>query len=45
MPFTANGLGWLTVYVIAPVVGAIVGGGLYRVLLQPHYAATPAPSD
>ncbi len=45
VPFTANGLGWLTVYVIAPVVGAIGGGGLYRLLLQPHYAATPAPSD
>lgn len=36
--FTTNGLGWLTVYVIAPVIGAVVGGGIYRWLLAPHYA-------
>jgi len=24
--------GWLTVYIIAPTVGAIIGGGLYRLL-------------
>ena len=40
VPFTANGWGWLTVYVIAPLVGAQVGGILYRVLLKPAYAAT-----
>jgi glycerol uptake facilitator protein len=37
VPFTANGIGWLTVYVIAPIVGAIAGGGVYRMLLSPHY--------
>jgi glycerol uptake facilitator-like aquaporin len=45
VPFTANGLGWLTVYVLAPVLGGIAGGGLYRLFLRPHYAASPAPRD
>lgn len=40
VPFTANGIGWLTVYVVAPVVGAIAGGGVYRLLLSPHYRTT-----
>ncbi|MDB4491846.1 aquaporin [bacterium] len=26
IPFTANGLGWLTVYVVSPCVGAVLGG-------------------
>ncbi|MBS0630749.1 MAG: aquaporin family protein [Verrucomicrobia bacterium] len=38
--FTANGPGWLTVYVIAPLVGAITGGGVYQVLR----AVRPAPA-
>lgn len=38
VPFTANGSGWLTVYVLAPIIGALAGGGLYRALLAPHYA-------
>jgi glycerol uptake facilitator protein len=41
VPFTANGVGWLTVYVIAPILGAIVGGGVHRLLLSPHYRAAP----
>jgi glycerol uptake facilitator-like aquaporin len=40
VPFTVNGLGWLTVYVIAPSLGAIAGGGVYRLFLSPHYQAT-----
>lgn len=39
VPFSANGIGWLTVYVIAPLLGAIAGVGLYRVFLSPHYRA------
>jgi glycerol uptake facilitator protein len=38
VPFTANGPGWLTVYVLAPIAGAIAGGGIYRRVLAPHYA-------
>jgi len=37
VPFTANGNGWLTVYIIAPIVGGLLGGGIYRVLFRPHY--------
>jgi len=39
LPFTVNGIGWLTVYVIAPVIGAVAGGGVYRWALAPHYEA------
>lgn len=39
VPFTTNGHGWLTVYVLAPILGAVGGGGIYRVCLAPHYAA------
>ncbi|MDP3069303.1 MAG: MIP family channel protein [Opitutaceae bacterium] len=38
VPFSANGWGWLTVYVIAPLLGGQVGGGLYRVFLRRAYA-------
>lgn len=38
VPFTANGAGWLIVYVLAPVTGAVVGGGAYHWFLKPHYA-------
>lgn len=37
IPFTANGIGWLTVYVLAPITGAIAGGAVYRWGLAPHY--------
>jgi glycerol uptake facilitator protein len=30
-------LGWLTVYIIAPVVGAVLGGGLYDFAVRPSY--------
>ena len=41
VPFSANGYGWLTVYVVAPIVGAVFGGGIYRWWLAPHYANPP----
>jgi glycerol uptake facilitator protein len=37
IPFTANGTGWLTVYLIAPIVGGLMGGGIYRLLFQGNY--------
>lgn len=40
VPFTANGVGWLTVYVVAPVLGALGGGALYRGFFAPHYTAS-----
>lgn len=40
VPFTANGLGWLTVYVLAPLLGGQLGAWIFRQVLQPYYAAT-----
>lgn len=40
VPFTANGsLGWLVVYVVAPIAGALVAAIGYRLLLRPAYSA------
>jgi glycerol uptake facilitator protein len=40
VPFTANGTGWLTVYIIAPVVGGLLGGGIYRAFFRPNYESS-----
>jgi len=38
VPFQANGLGWLTVYIIAPLLGGLLGGFLYRFFFNLNYA-------
>lgn len=38
-PFTVNGWGWLTIYVLAPLVGGQLGGFFYRWFFKPGYAA------
>jgi glycerol uptake facilitator protein len=37
VPFTANGTGWLTVYIIAPVMGGLLGGWIYHTLFKRNY--------
>lgn len=35
-----RGLGFLTVYIVAPILGALLGGALYSFLLRPAYPAS-----
>ena len=37
VPFQANGYGWLTVYIVAPLLGGLLGGGVYRAIFKPAY--------
>ena len=37
IPFSANGFGWLTVYIIVPIVGGLLGGAIYRIFFRVAY--------
>jgi glycerol uptake facilitator protein len=39
VPFNANGSGWFTVYILAPILGGLLGGWMYRILFQGNYTA------
>jgi len=38
VPFAVNGHGWLTVYILAPLLGGLLGGAFYRAFFKPSYA-------
>lgn len=37
IPFDVNGHGWWTVYILAPLLGGLLGGGIYRAFFQSAY--------
>ena len=37
VPFQVNGVGWLTVYIVAPLVGGLLGWFVYRSLFRAAY--------
>ena len=39
VPFRVNGAGWWTVYIVAPALGGLLGGGIYSVCFKRAYAA------
>lgn len=41
IPFTANGSGWLTVYIAGPILGGQLGGIIYQLFFRRSYASMP----
>lgn len=37
VPWTVNGWGWLTVYILAPLIGGLLGGAIYKFAFRPAY--------
>jgi hypothetical protein len=40
VPFAVNGHGWLTVYILAPLLGGILGGGVCRFFFKPDFVGS-----
>jgi glycerol uptake facilitator protein len=45
LPFRVNGAGWWAVYLVAPLLGGLLGGALYTTLFRPAYQAAASEPD
>jgi len=39
LPFTTNGSGWWAIYIVAPFLGGVFGGGVHAMMMKPAYRA------
>jgi len=43
VPFRVNGSGWFTVYILAPLLGGLLGGALYTLFFKRAYGSSGEP--
>lgn len=44
VPFSVNGMGWLTVYIFGPFSGGLIGGAFWKYLMAESHPVVPDPA-